>query len=366
MKKVLPTTNDYLKLFLEEVPLLDVRAPVEFEKGAFPNAENHPILNDKEREVIGTRYKEEGNEEAIALGAKLISGKVKEEKLSSWKKFIETHPNGALYCFRGGMRSRTTQQWIYEAFGIKYPLIEGGYKAMRTFLMEALDNCGDWINPIRIGGRTGTGKTQLLLQLNNVIDLEGLAHHRGSSFGYYSGAQPTQINFENNLAIELLKHQAKGNPPMLLEDEGNHIGRVHIPNKTYKAFRSGPLIVLETPIEERIELTFQEYIIQSLKEYQEEHGEEGFTQWKGAVENQFSRIKNRLGDERFRQMKTELGAAMKAHEETGNTDLYKPWIGKLLTNYYDPMYDYHIAKSDNEVVFQGSAKEIKEYLEKHK
>ncbi len=364
MKKDFPIINDYLNLFIEDLPLLDVRASVEFEKGAFPCAENHPILNNEEREIIGTRYKEKGNEAAVKLGSELISGKVKDERVSAWKKFIKACPNGALYCFRGGMRSRTAQQWIFEETGIKYPLIEGGYKSMRTFLTETLNNCEKWINPIRIGGRTGSGKTQLLAQLKNVIDLEGLAHHRGSSFGNYADTQPAQIDFENTLAIELLKHQAKGNPPLILEDEGNNIGRVHIPNKCYEAFRSGPLIVLETSIEERIELTLQEYIVESLQEYQEKYGKLGFAHWKNTVENQFARIKNRLGDERYRNMSSEIETAMKTHQENGKTDLYRPWIKKLLTDYYDPMYDYHIAKSDNKVIFRGTGKEIKVFLEK--
>ena len=151
----LPQTDDYRSLLLNDTALLDVRAPVEFNQGAFPFAENFPLINDQEREEIGIRYKGLGQDEAIRLGHQLVHGKIKSERVNYWQNFFKQHPQGVLYCFRGGMRSKISQQWIYEKTGIIYPRIKGGYKAMRRFLIDELETSAFQINPIMLGGRTG-------------------------------------------------------------------------------------------------------------------------------------------------------------------------------------------------------------------
>ncbi len=400
--KTLTTINNYEELFLQNVPLLDVRAPVEFGKGAFPCAKNHPITNDDERHLIGTYFKKHGREKAIEYGNKLISGEIKKQRLGAWGKFIKKYPNGALYCFRGGLRSHIAQRWIYEEFGVDYPLIEGGYKALRNFLITELENVGDWINPVRIGGRTGVGKTKLLLKLENgldnfviipksaiqthsekgrtqtrgcqffynhkitkVIDLEGIANHRGSSFGKKVHAQPAQIDFENNLAVELLKRKKTGIRKIFLEDEGRSIGRVTIPQKIYEAFRSGPLVILDISIKERVDLTFDEYITTALFDYQQEYGKEkGFGKWRENIETSLENIQKRLGGVRYLELKTILDQVMETQQKTGNGEGHKAWIEVLLKDYYDPMYDYHVAKLDNKIIFKGNEKEVLFFLER--
>jgi len=178
----LPQTDDYRSLFLNDIPLLDVRAPVEFTQGAFPFAENFPLLDNREREEIGIRYKELGQAEAIRLGHKLVQGEIKSQRIRYWQNFFERYPQGVLYCFRGGMRSKISQQWIYEQTGLIFPRIKGGYKAMRRFLIDELETSAENIKPIMLGGRTGIGKTVLLQKLKQQIDLEGIYHHRGSVF----------------------------------------------------------------------------------------------------------------------------------------------------------------------------------------
>ena len=93
---------------------MDVRAPIEFEQGAFPNAVNQPLMDDQERHEVGIRYKQAGQDAAIKLGNKLVSGEIKAQRIARWKRFAEQHPDGYLYCFRGGLRSRTAQQWLKE------------------------------------------------------------------------------------------------------------------------------------------------------------------------------------------------------------------------------------------------------------
>ena len=121
-----PETDQFEALLCADVPLLDVRAPVEFAQGAFPSSHNIPLMNDEERARVGTCYKQEGHDAAVALGHRLVSGDIREARIDAWRRFSEAHPDGVLYCFRGGMRSRIAQQWIYEETGVLMPRVRGG------------------------------------------------------------------------------------------------------------------------------------------------------------------------------------------------------------------------------------------------
>ena len=124
-----PDTDDYRALFLADAPMMDMRAPTEFSKGAFPSAASLPLMTDEERAQVGTCYKQQGQQAAIELGHRIVSGDIRDQRLAAWRDFAHNHPHGYLYCFRGGLRSQTVQQWLRDA-GIDYPLIRGGYKAM--------------------------------------------------------------------------------------------------------------------------------------------------------------------------------------------------------------------------------------------
>ena len=126
--------SDFRHIFLNDVPMMDVRAPIEFAQGAFPGVVNLPLMNNEERQKVGTCYKQRGQEAAIALGHSLVSGETKNGRIAAWAAFAKAHPKGVLYCFRGGLRSQITQQWLQSEAGMAYPRVIGGYKAMRTFL----------------------------------------------------------------------------------------------------------------------------------------------------------------------------------------------------------------------------------------
>ena len=113
--------TDYRHIFLNDVPMMDVRAPVEFGQGAFPGVANLPLMDDGERQQVGTCYKHKGQEAAIALGHQLVSGATKRQRIEAWAQFAQTHPQGVLYCFRGGLRSQIVQQWLLNEAGIDYP-----------------------------------------------------------------------------------------------------------------------------------------------------------------------------------------------------------------------------------------------------
>lgn len=358
----LPQTDDYRALFLNDTPLLDVRAPVEFNQGAFPFTENVPLINDAEREAIGKQYKHLGQDEAVKLGHKLVQGEVKSQRVEKWEQFVQQNPNGILYCFRGGMRSKISQQWIYEKTGIIYPRVKGGYKAMRRFLIDELEKSTEQTEVITLGGRTGSGKTILLNTLKQQLDLEGIFNHRGSVFGKHVTAQPTQIDIENTLSITLLKLRQQGYNNLVLEDEGGNIGSRRVPECLLQKMQQSPIVMLEASLEERIDIIFQEYIIDALAEYQSHYDQEqGFNNWTAHLHQAIDKIERRLGGLRHKKIKALLTGSIQQHQ-SGNTESHKDWIKELLVDYYDPMYDYQLSKNQQRVVFNGNKNEVEEYL----
>jgi len=362
----LPQIDDLQSLFLNNVPLLDVRAPVEFNQGAFPFAENFPLINDQERADIGLRYKERGQDEAIKLGHEMVQGEIKSQRVNHWQNFFQQHPEGLLYCFRGGLRSKISQQWIYEKTGIKYPRIKGGYKAMRRFLIDELETSSQYIKPVILGGRTGCGKTLFLKKIQQQVDLEGIFHHRGSVFGKHVTPQPSQIDIENSLSIKLLKLRNNSWQKIVLEDEGTNIGSRYIPEALFRKMKQSPIILLETSVDERINITFQEYIIEALSEHQRYYGEEqGFDIWTEQLLSCIDKIQRRLGGVRHKTLKAQLNAAIAQQQLNDNKELHKEWIRTLLVEYYDPMYDFQLSKKEDRVVYKGQQDDVLTYLQTH-
>jgi len=260
-KSCAPVLEDFRALFLADTPLIDVRAPIEFKKGAFPKSNNLPLMSDEERHLVGIRYKEQGQDSAIELGAELLGESLRAQRTEAWLDFAKSHPQGALYCFRGGLRSRISQQWLRDS-GIEYPLVAGGYKALRRYIIDTLESLCSSLPFVLIGGRTGTGKTLLIHQLGRTVDLEGLARHRGSSFGGLPEAQPSNIDFENAVGIELLKLDEQSSTQVVyLEDEARLIGRVCLPESLRTVMLSSPAVILETPIEQRIDNCLDDYVV---------------------------------------------------------------------------------------------------------
>lgn len=362
-----PIDRDLIRsLLLHDVPLMDVRAPIEFAQGAFPMAVNHPLMNDQERHEVGIRYKKSGQDAAIKLGNQLVSGDIKEQRISQWQNFAKEHPEGYLYCFRGGLRSRTTQQWLKES-GVKLPLINGGYKAMRRVLLDELEASIAESHFVILGGRTGTGKTWLLKELAGAIDLEGFAHHRGSSFGRFPDGQPSQINFENNLSIALMKQRSRGINRFWLEDEGHLIGGVVLPQSLQQKMKQSPLVMLDEDVSYRINITLKDYVIDLYAYYQRycqeyegetNNAETAFEQFSNYLLASLTRIKKRLGGERFQKINDQMQEALAEQQASGGIELHKIWIESLLTSYYDPMYDYQLEKKRARLIFTGNTHEI--------
>ena len=352
-----PDTADYRALFLNDIPMMDMRAPAEFAHGAFPSAHSLPLMTDDERARVGICYKQQGQAAAIALGHQLVAGELKAGRLALWREFARCNPGGYLYCFRGGLRSQTVQQWLREE-GIDYPLVRGGYKAMRRFLLEELEQSLAAADILLISGKTGTGKTRVIHRLERSVDLEELAHHRGSTFGQLPQPQPSQIDFENALSIALMKLLAGDRSRVYLEDEGRMIGRLALPETLRERMAASPMAVVEQSLDERVEVIIEDYVLDLGRRFAAEYGESGPGLHREKLQDDLGRIRKRLGGERYQGVSDLMTAAFAAQQENGDLALHRGWITTLLEQYYDPMYEYQLAQRGGEVLFRGSRDEV--------
>lgn len=237
-------------------PIVDVRTPAEFATGHIPGAHNLPLFSNEERALVGTCYKISGKEPAVELGLKLVGPKlfdlVKQAKGISRKKPLLVH------CWRGGMRS-ASMAWLFNTAGIETRILTGGYKSYRHFIRNEFDRA---TNILIVSGYTGSGKTDILKSLakqgEQIVDLEGIAHHKGSAFGAIGqGEQPTNEQFENNLALEWQKLQP-GNR-IWIEDESRAIGHIVIPETLFFKMRAATVFRIDMPHNVRVERLVREY-----------------------------------------------------------------------------------------------------------
>lgn len=355
-------TEDYRQIFLRGIPMMDLRAPVEFAQGAFPGAVNLPLMSDEERAKVGTCYKQQGQEAAIKLGHQLVSGSIRAQRMAAWAEFVRQHPDGVLYCFRGGLRSQTVQRWLHEA-GIDYPRVIGGYKAMRTFLIETIEQAATECQLVVVGGMTGTGKTDVITRLDHAIDLEGLANHRGSAFGKRSTPQPTNIEFENRIAIDLLRKRDAGHQQFVLEDESRAIGSCSLPLPLHAAMQTAPLVWLEDSFENRVERILRDYVVSQLDDHIALHGtEQGFERYAEQLLKSLAGITKRLGGERYQRLDAIMREALALQQSSGAVELHRDWIAALLTEYYDPMYAFQRQSKADRVVFAGEQAAVVDFL----
>jgi tRNA 2-selenouridine synthase len=352
-----PDTKDYRGLLLGDVPMMDMRSPGEFDQGAFPCSASLPLMTDDERVKVGICYKKTGQHAAIELGHQLVSGESREQRMVQWRDFASAHPDGYLYCFRGGLRSQTVRDWL-RADGIDYPLITGGYKAMRQFLLQELEHSVEQADLVLIAGKTGTGKTRVIEQLPQAVDLEGRAGHRGSSFGQLLEPQPSQINFENLVSIDLMKLLDRDDHRIFLEDEGHLIGRRALPHVLLNRMKEASMFVVEHSLNERVEIVIADYVVDLGLRFAEAHGEEGSQLHRAKLQADLYRIRKRLGGERYQQISRLLDSAFEQQWSCGEVSAHSSWIEPLLTTYYDPMYEYQLAKRTGKILFRGSRAEV--------
>jgi tRNA 2-selenouridine synthase len=239
--------------------LLDVRSPGEYQHGHIPGAVSFPLFTDEERARVGTAYKQQGPEKALHIGLDIVGPKM--TRMLQHAAELAPDKRVALHCWRGGQRSQSVA-WLLRMGGFDVQLLGGGYKNYRHHVLEAFEN-RSW-NLLVIGGRTGTGKTKVLHALGEageqIIDLEGLANHKGSAFGSLGqNEQPTVEQFENNLLDALNKLDAT--KTIWVENESRSIGRVYLPDAFYHKMKMSPLFNLEIPQEDRINNLVVDYAL---------------------------------------------------------------------------------------------------------
>jgi len=298
-------------------PVVDVRSPCEFAKGHLPGALNLPLFTDPERQRIGTTYRQQGREAAVSLGLRLVGGRLEElgQALRQALAGREADATLRVHCWRGGLRASSVA-WLAELLGLPVVLLQGGYKHYRRWALEQFEQPRPlWV----LAGRTGTGKTDLLLELaamgEAVIDLEALAHHRGSSFGGLGlPAQPSNEHYENRLALALWNGRAAST--LWLEAESVQVGRCRIPAGLWRQMQRAPALEIARPLSERLERLVAVY------------GPQGVEPLREAT----LRIAGRLGPERTR-------LALEAIDQ-------RDWAGacRRMLDYYDRCYDHDVQR----------------------
>ncbi len=239
-----------------EYVLIDTRTPAEYEKAHIPGAKNLPLLDNEERTRIGITYKQEGREAAVLLGFDLTGHK--------WRSFIEKalvmapDKKVAVYCWRGGMRSGI-MSWILDMYGFNVVKLRKGYKRYRNWALEQFEKN---YPIIVLGGMTGSHKTDILLEFQNlgeqIIDFEGLANHCGSSYGgMNTKVQPSQEEFENRLAYNLFNLNSERR--IWVEDESRTIGKRVIPENIFMQMRANNLYKIEIDLNHRVNFLVEEY-----------------------------------------------------------------------------------------------------------
>lgn len=304
-------------------PVIDVRSPGEYYDGHIPGAYNIPLFDNDERAEVGTLYKQEGRRPAILRGLELAGKKL------SWyvREALSIAPaeEVLVHCWRGGMRS-SSFAWFLESADMKAAVLEGGYKSYRRYIRRQF---GQADNLIVLSGMTGTGKTEILHILRQmgeqVVDLEGLAHHKGSAFGAIGqDEQPTTEQFENDTAavwqtFDLTKR-------IWVEDESLKIGRCGINETLFAKMREAPVVALDLPLQRRIDRLVAEYCIIPAE----------------SLVSVVHRIQRRLGDVRTKN-------AIESFQE----GRYDTAIENLL-DYYDRAYRHGRSKRDQSTVWDLS------------
>ncbi|MGZ3694232.1 MAG: tRNA 2-selenouridine(34) synthase MnmH [Bdellovibrionota bacterium] len=327
---------------------LDVRSPGEFGHGSIPSFSNIPILSDQERHEVGLCYKQKGQEAAIALGQSLVAGH-REKLIQSWKSELQGATQAFVACWRGGIRSGYTVEWLKEA-GVESTQIAGGYKALRKELMQELEH----LPPLCVvAGPTGSTKTKLLREFpEQNLDLEFLAKHRGSAFGQYlNEPQPAHATFENVIGLELKKKKVKS---LLIEDESMMIGQVHLPPALRAAIAASPVVLIQMDIEMRAQNIYEEYVTEPM-----EAGHSA-QELNLVYQQSIHRIQKKLGGLLTNQVLGRMSLAFLR----GAPELHREWIKDLLEHYYDNAYAYSFARAGRKIAFEGDWNKCQNWIQK--
>lgn len=294
-----------------EMLVVDVRSPGEYRDATIPGSLNIPLFDDAERAEIGTIYKQVSVEAAKQRGLEIVSAKLP----AFVRQFADLPGKAVVFCWRGGMRSRTTAT-VLSLMGIQAFRLTGGYRAYRRAVVQALEEMAFAPRAIVLHGNTGSGKTAILRDLKArgypVLDLEGLAGHRGSVFGHIGLRSRNQKSFDALLFDELKRYEDA--PYVLMEAESKRIGKVTLPDMLLRKKEEGLHVWMELPIEARVKTILDDYRPEENRQ---------------ACREAFRLIKSRLH--------TPVAAEIESHLDEGR---YDQAVERMLTHYYDPRYAF--------------------------
>jgi len=351
--ELIQSDPEIIDLLFSETPLLDVRSEIEFQKSSLDSSINIPLLKTDQRSEVGTTYKQLGKEQAINLGHKLISGYEREDKIRTWIQSIQEKNIKALYCARGGLRSKISQEWLFES-GVHIPRIAGGYKTIRTLLLRELERILSEKDFILLAGKTGTGKTKLIQRNPQIsIDLEKLANHKGSVFGGDILSQPAQGTFENNLCISLFRLPRK----IFVESESPRIGKIQLPNTLILKMRAAPVILLEEPIEKRVLFLIDDYV-----KYQYQKFHKDTDSFSDCFLLPLQKLSQLLSKDQMKFLSQSIIFACQETMKFQEFHYHQEWIKALLEWHYDPLYRKHHERYADRIVWTGSSEELRECL----
>lgn len=309
------SVDDFFKL-RTSLPVADVRSEGEFMEGHIASAINIPILNNAERIAVGTDYKQKGQAEAIRTGFRLVGPRLID--IIDHAKSVANNKELIVHCWRGGMRSTNFCQFVNMA-SVKTHQLKGGYKAYRQ---AALNSFKTPFNFVVLAGSTGSGKTEILNSLadagEQIIDLEKLAHHRGSVFGgLMHPPQPTTEQFQNDLFEAILKLDV--NKRIWIEDESVAVGKIFLPLDFWQAMGKSSVVELRVDKDIRINRLVNEY------------GSADKTEFLEAMTG----ITKKLGGQHFKAAKEKL------------LENNMPAVMDILLSYYDKAYRNGLDKKIN-------------------
>jgi tRNA 2-selenouridine synthase len=301
--------------------IIDTRSPAEYRLDRLPGAVNWPVLDDRQRETIGTMYQREGAFKAKREGAILVARNIA-SLIERHARSIDKEARLLIYCWRGGNRSGSLST-VLSRIGFRCDVLDGGYKAFRRWVMEDSARRVSQLHFQIIAGRTGSGKTDLLHHLAaqgaQVIDLEGLAKHRGSLLGAQpEQIQPSQRLFETELWFRL--GQCEPDKAVWLESESRKIGQIQIPESMIEKMRASDHYQLEVDATLRTQYLLKHY------QYWTDHPQD--------LEHRLLKLKTFMAAETFAML-------VQCLKEGRMQD----FVDQLLKKYYDPLYDRSIAKN---------------------
>ncbi len=234
---------------------------------------------------------------------------------------------------------------------------------MRGFLIEQLAQGLAQSQFILIAGFTGCGKTEVIQSLTAAIDLEKLAHHRGSSFGQHASEQTRQIDFDNSLSISIMRLHSQNMKRIALEDESRHIGKCFLPDELQAAMLLSPVVWVEESLESRVDRILYDYVEDLGSQFRKKLGhDEGFVACSHRLLESLQSVRKRLGGERHAHIHGLMQEALRIQSQTGSLDAHRDWIRPLLIEYYDPMYEQNREAKASRIVFSGNRLAVTQYL----